>query len=250
MNAVMSVWLRNFLYFRKSILITFFWTAFEPMLYLFAIGFSLGRTIGNFEGVSYVQFYVPALLCNTAMMVSYFESTYGGYTKLVYQKTFSTILLAPVSSYQIAIGELLWVASKGSFGFSCVAGVAAIFGALPPNHWCMAFLTLFLTALLFASMGLLAVTIARSYDSFSYTISGVIVPMSLFSGTFFPITDLPGWAQNIVWFLPLTHSVQIVRDLLLNRENPNLWIHFVILISFIGIFSAIGAIRLKNKLEA
>lgn len=249
MNQILSVWLRNFLYFKKSILITFFWTAFEPMLYLFAIGFSLGKAIGSFEGVSYVQFYVPALLCNTVMMVSYFESTYGGYTKLVHQKTFSTILLAPVSAYQLAVGEMLWVASKGTFGFTCVAVVAGVFGALPPNGWALAFLTLFLTGLMFSAFGMLAVTIAKSYDSFSYTISGVIVPMSLFSGTFFPVSDLPGWAQVIAWCLPLTHSVQIVRDVLLARENPYLWAHFSVIIFFILVAGSVASVRLKSKLE-
>lgn len=248
MAGALSVWLRNFLYFRKAFLVTFFWTAFEPMLYLFAIGFSLGRAIGNFEGVPYVDFYVPALLCNTAMMVTYFESTYGGFTKLVHQRTFSTILLAPVSAGEIALGEMLWVASKGAFGFSCVGLVAAVFGSLPSENLPFAFLVLFLTGFMFAAFGLLAVTIVRSYDSFAYTISGLIVPMSLFSGTFFPLGDLPGWAQTVAWVLPLTHSVQAVRDLLLGRDLSSLWIYISVILAYSGLAAALAAFRLKRKL--
>ena len=134
MKGILAVWLRNFLYFRKSLIATFFWAAFEPILYLFAIGFSLGKSIGNFEGVSYVEFYVPALLTTTAMMVGYLESTFGSYTKMTYQSTYKTIFLTPVAAHEIVLGEVIWCASKAAFGFFCVGVVASAFGALKTGH--------------------------------------------------------------------------------------------------------------------
>jgi lipooligosaccharide transport system permease protein len=249
MHGVWAVWQRNFLFLRKSILLTFFWAAFEPILYLFAIGFSLGRSIGSFDGVRYVDFYVPALLTMTAMMVGYFEGTFGSFTKLVYQKTYATIFLTPVSAQEIVIGEILWCACKGLLGFICVGIVAIAFGALPMNNILLATAVLFLTSFLFSSLGMLMASIANKYDSFTYSISGFIVPMSLFSGTYFPLSDLPGWIQNIAYTLPLTHCVQLVRSLLLGREIPHLTFNLSYILTMTLGATVLAVKRVTNKLE-
>lgn len=219
MKSVYAIWLRNLLYFRKSLLISFFWSAYEPILYLLAIGFSLGRAVGQVEGVSYAEFYLPGLLASTAMMVSYFESSYGGFTKLQYQKTYSTILLAPISTAELVIGEILWSATKGLFGILCVIVVAGFFGMV--NTWSLipTFFVLGLVSLMFSTFGILVMTFVKNYESFTYTTSGLIIPMSLFSGTYFPLTELPVWAQNLAQLLPLTPAVQVVRGLMLETEQ-------------------------------
>ncbi len=249
MHGIASVWLRNFLYLRKLLLLNFFWAAFEPILYLFAIGFSLGRSIGSFEGVPYAQFYVPALLTTTAMMVGFFEGTYGTFTKLVYQKTYSTIFLTPVSASEIVIGEILWCASKCILGYLCVALVALAFGAMPLGNLLAVFFALFLTSLMFSTMGLLLASFAKKYDSFTYSISGFIVPMSLFSGTYFPLGDLPVWVQYIAYALPLTHSVQLIRNLLLERENPNLIFNLTYILVLTLVTTVWSLKRITRRLE-
>lgn len=249
MHGISAVWLRNFLYIRKYLLLNFFWAAFEPILYLFAMGFSLGKAIGNFDGVPYVQFYVPALLTTTAMTVGYFEGTFGTFTKLVYQKTYATIFLTPVSAQEIVIGEILFCASKCVLGFVCVALVALAFGAMPLSNLFAVFVCLFLTSMLFSTLGVLVASYAKKYDSFTYSISGFIVPMSLFSGTYFPLKDLPTWIQQVAWFLPLTHCVQLIRGLLLNQENPNTVLNLSYMITMTLITSVWGIKRVTEKLE-
>jgi lipooligosaccharide transport system permease protein len=219
MRGIAAIWLRNFVYFRRNVFVTFFWTAFEPILYLFAIGFSLGKAVGSYQGVSYVQFYVPALLTTTAMMIGYFESTFGSFSKMEYQKTYATIFLAPISAHEIVFGEILWCASKGIFGFTCVALVASAFGVMPRENLIPTFLLLFLVSLMFSAFGMLMSSFAKNYEFFTFSISGFIIPMSLFGGTYFPLEELPVWLQHVAWCFPLTHAVNAVRGLTLNREN-------------------------------
>jgi lipooligosaccharide transport system permease protein len=125
---VIQVWLRNFLFFRKTFLVSLFWTILEPLMYLVAIGFGLGRFVEQIEGLTFIEFYYPGLLASTAMMVAYFEGTYPNYTKLTYQKTFSTMLLTPLNPNQILFGEILWAATKGFFAVCGVITVSLLFG--------------------------------------------------------------------------------------------------------------------------
>ena len=95
-DGALAVWSRNFLYFKKTIMVSLFWIVLEPVIYLGAIGFGLGAFVSNMGGLSYIEFFFPALLCTTAMMVAFFEGTYGNYTKLTHQKTYATIMLTRV----------------------------------------------------------------------------------------------------------------------------------------------------------
>ena len=104
---MIHVWFRNFLFFKKTFFVSIFWTVIEPLMYLGALGYGFGRYVPPIEGLSFLDFYFPGLLCSTAMMVSYFESTYPNYTKLTYQKTFSTIMLTPLTYKDILLGEIL-----------------------------------------------------------------------------------------------------------------------------------------------
>lgn len=222
-RGVLAVWQRNFLYYRATLTTSVFWAVFEPVLYLVAMGFGLGGFIGKIEDVSYIEFFYPALLTTTAMTISFFESTYGSFTKLVPQKTYSTILLSPVQASEIVFGEILWGASKGFFSVLAVTLVSVGFDLVHSWRILPALLILLLTCWVFSAMGMLATSMARNYDSFIYAISGFIVPMTLFSGTYFPLSSLPKGIKTIAYVLPLTHAVSPVRGLLLDRWEPWMW---------------------------
>lgn len=213
-KGVFRVWQRNFLYFRYKIVSSILWTIFEPTLYLLAFGQGLGQLVKEINGQSYLYFLFPAFLANTGMMVSFFESTYGAFTRLHQQNTFSTILLSPLTPDEIVFGDLLWNMSKGFFG---VMGVAIVGGAMNLiTSWVFlpVLIVLILICWLFAALGLLITSYARDYDSFVYTTSGLLIPMSLFSGTYFPMEDLPNWIQILSWMFPLTHGVNAIRNIL------------------------------------
>lgn len=246
-RGVYSMWLRNYLYFKKTWFVSFFWIVLEPLIYLGAIGYGLGAFVNNMGGISYVEFFFPALLCSTAMMVSFFESTYGNFTKLTHQKTYATILMTRMTPDEIVGGELLWGATKGMFGVIGVTVVAGMFGLLS-KHIIVALPVLFLVCFLFSCLGMVATSFARNYDSFIYSTSGFIVPMSLLSGTYFPLDELPKTLQYIAYLLPLTHAVSAVRSILTGNYSYVVALHVLIMILAAWLLMNLSFERIRSKL--
>jgi lipooligosaccharide transport system permease protein len=230
-------------------MVSLFWIVLEPVIYLGAIGFGLGAFVSNMGGLSYIEFFFPALLCTTAMMVAFFEGTYGNYTKLTHQKTYATIMLTRVGPEEIVAGELLWAASKGFFGVIGVTFVALCFGLIDSYRILVVLPVLFLLSTLFSCLAMIATSMARSYDSFIYTTSGLIVPMSLLSGTYFPLEQLPAGLRYLSYLFPLTHGVAAVRGIL---HSSTSWlmigIHITILAIATFVCMNIAFYKIQKKL--
>lgn len=244
----LKVWHRNFRYFRYTFGASLFWVVFEPTLYLFAIGFGLGQFVGQIDNIPYVEFFFPALLATSAMSVSFFEGTYGCYTKFATQKTYDTIMLTPVSVDELILGEILWTSSKGFLSVIGISIVALLFGL--GTQWMMLPVVLILWVLCwtFAAFGLLMTSFARSYESFIYSGSGIIMPMALFSGTYFPLHYLPSPVQWMAYLLPLTHAIQPLRALLFSGSTQFLLLHLVLLGGFAIFLTNWAASRMRRKL--
>jgi len=231
-HGVKSVWFRNFLHFRYTLWVTLCWIFLEPLLYLLAIGYGVGNFVSDINGKSYIDFYFPALLSITAFSVSFFESTYNYFSKLTHQKTYQTILMTPVSAGEILWAELLWSASKGLLSCIAISIVARIFNIY--HSWLIlpVFLILFLISFSGSACGMLFTTFAKNYDFFNYGISGFLLPMSFFSDTYFPISQLPTIPKVIIHLFPLIHGVKSVRLLLEGVSNYNLLLSLFVLIIF------------------
>lgn len=247
-RRTLAVWRRNFRYFRQTLLTSLFWVAFEPVLYLLAVGYGLGQFVSSVGDVKYVDFFYPALLATTAMNVAFFETTYGSFTKLVHQKSFSTILLSPLSPDEIIFGEILWGASKGFFSVVVVFFVTYLFGLIHDAQFLPALLLLALTCWFFSALGMLMTSIARNYDSFIYMVSGFIVPMSLFSGTYFPTDSIPEPFKGLTYLLPLTHAVVPLRALLIGHWQQTYYAHIGILILLTILVTNWSISRLRRRL--
>ncbi|KYG69092.1 ABC transporter permease [Bdellovibrio bacteriovorus] len=247
-SGAFQVWSRNFLYFKKTWLVSFFWIVLEPVIYLGAMGFGLGAFVNNMGGMSYIEFFFPALLATTAMLVAFFEGTYANYSKLTHQKTYATIMLTRVGPEEIVAGELLWAATKGVFGVLGVTLVAMFFGLIDTYRIIFALPVLFLLSGLFSCIGMILTSYARNYDSFIYATSGLIVPMSLLSGTYFPLDQLPTVLRYIAYLFPLTHGVAAVRAILHQGLGVWVFVHILILILATWICMNISFVRIRKKL--
>lgn len=242
------VWRRNFLYFRQTIFTALSWTFLEPLLYLFSLGYGLGTFVPEIDGKSYAEFIAPALLTTTAMFVGFFEGTYGTFTKLNRQNTFQTILLTPVMPDEIVLGEILWATFKSFFSVLSVALVVVILNLIPIIGLVTSLPVLLLLCWLFAALGVLLAGVARSYETFTYFTSGLITPMSLFCGTYFPLSRWPEAVHVVIHFLPLTHGLSAVRMILDNAVSPNLILHLSYLLLMSLLFTNMAASKMKNKL--
>jgi Predicted membrane protein len=212
-HRLFKVWRRDFLVWQKYFAVSLVANFAEPFLYLIAMGYGLGRFVPSIDGMSYAQFIAPAILITTVMNSASFETTFSSYTRMEVQKTFSGIATTPVSMAEVVGGEVLWAATKAVMT-SCVIFLVLAFFHLIHSPW-VALMPLVMgaTGFLFASLGMLMTSLARSYDHFTYYFTLFISPMFLFSGTFFPLENLPGWAKTLAYFLPLTYAVKVARHL-------------------------------------
>lgn len=247
-RAAFYVWLRNFLYFRRTWAVSLFWIALEPIIYLMALGYGVGRFVGDVEGTSYVVFFTPGLMATTGMLVAFFESTYPSFTKLTRQKTYATILLAPVQASEIALGEIMWAASKG-FLSSLAVAVVAFFLDIIVTPWIFpALLVIAVLCWIFAAFGFLMASYAKSFEWFVYAQSGFVIPLSLFCGTYFPLSQLPDFLQKVAFLMPLTHAVMAVRSLLQNQIEPLLFINLACLVVFAYVLTNWAVARMERRL--
>lgn len=246
--SIYRIWGRNFGLFRRGWLVSVFWIVLEPLFILGALGYGLGSYVSTINGKPYVDFFFPALLCNSSMFVAFFVSTYDNFSKLTFQKTYLTQILTPIEPVEIVLGEVLWGATKGTMSAIGVSVIALFFGLVDPVTLLPSYLIIFLSAAVFSAMGMIVTTMVRNYDQIIYPSSGLIIPMSLFCGTFFPVEGLPFGIKHLIYLMPLTHSVSAVRTLQLEGFQWSVLINAGILLVLLVILIKVAIKRLTKKL--
>jgi lipooligosaccharide transport system permease protein len=204
----------------------------DPLLYMFGLGYGLGRMLDNVNGMSYIGFLAAGVICSSTMMSASFEAMYSAFSRMQMQKTWEAILNAPLTLDDVVLGELVWAASKSFLSGSAVLMVAAVLG-LVPSPLALAVLPLiFLTGLAFAGLGLIMTALSPSYDFFMYYFTLCVTPMMLLCGVFFPLDQLPAAAQTAAQLLPLTHAVALVRPLVNGTVPPSWLLHIAVLAAY------------------
>ncbi len=247
-SGFMKVWNRNFLHFKKTWMVSFFWVVLEPLMYLGGIGYGLGAFVNNMAGMSFLEFFFPGLLCTTAMYAAFFEGTYSNYSKLTYQKVYQSIMMTRISPEEIVFGEIMWGATKGFIGVCGVTLIAIFFGLIDSIYILPALMVLFILSWLFSSIAMIVTSYAKNYDSFIYSTSGFIIPMTLLAGVYFPIQELPSFITALTYLLPLTHGVEAVRTLLVKGFTEMFWVHLVILVVTGWICMNVAIHRIRHRL--
>ena len=185
-----------------------------PLLFLLAMGLGMGTLVdrgGGLEGVSYLAFLAPGLLAATGMQVAATESAWRVHGAIKWQKTYHAALATPVGTADLASGHLIWVGVRVFLAAVVFAIVMTAFGAATPGGALLAIVPTVLTGLAFAG----PITAFSASLENDYYLAGLfrfgIVPMFLFSGTFFPISQLPAWSLPVAFVTPLWHGVQLAR---------------------------------------
>jgi lipooligosaccharide transport system permease protein len=192
----------------------------NPLLFLGAMGLGLGSLINArgdtaIGGVSYLTFLAPGLLAATAMTTAVGESTYPVLASVKWVKTYQAATASPLRPADIFHGHMLFVALRLTMNCAIFLAVSAILGAVQSPPWgALASLPVaVLTGITFnAVIEAWAITRARD-TSFAVIFRFGMIPLFLFSGTFFPITQLPGWLQPVAYATPLWHGVALCQAL-------------------------------------
>jgi lipooligosaccharide transport system permease protein len=206
---------RNVMVYRRTWMILFS-GFFEPLFYLFLFVYPFQEFLDieivlNGQTVEYAAFVAPALLAASAMNGSFYDAT-NVFWKLRYGKVYEAMLSTPVSPYDVAVGETMWAVVRSLLYSTAFLIVIATLGVLD-SWWALLVLpACFVIGFGFAGAGIAAVTFMRSWQDFDL-IQLVMLPMFLFSATFYPISVYPEVLEWIVRVLPLYHGIELVRAL-------------------------------------
>jgi lipooligosaccharide transport system permease protein len=164
------------------------------------------------------------------------------------QRTWEGMLAAPLVVDNIVLGELVWAATKSLISSAIILLVAAVFGVVQGWEAVAVVPILFLIGLCFGAMALLVSILSPSYDFFLYYFTLIVTPMFLFSGVFFPVTSLPAGAQWLVWGLPLSHAITLVRPLMTGQPASAIWPHFAVLGLYVLLFFYLTVVFARRKM--
>lgn len=251
-RRLLRVWQRNLLVYRKTWKISFVPPLTEPLLYLTAFGVGLGGLVGTLTygdaAIGYTAFIAPGVIAINIMQGAFFENTYSSFVRMYYQKTFDAMLATPLTLDEVITGEILWGATKAMIGTLLMMLVVSLFGLLQFPHALLLVPAAFLGGLAFACAGMICTALVPTIETFNLPIFLFITPMFLFSGTFFPVSNLPGWAQLLAQALPLTHLVELCRSLALGRFTGGALVAVVYLAVWSAVLFPLAVIGMRRRL--
>jgi lipooligosaccharide transport system permease protein len=183
----------------------------EPTIYLLAFGFGFGSIVSTIGGYEYIEFVGTGTVATAVLFSSAFPAMFGTFVKYQFQRTYDAILAAPVDTEELVTAEVLWISIRAGVYGSVPLAVALAFGLDPA--WGMLAVPgiAFVSGFGWASFGVSVAGFAKSFENFNYIVSAVLTPLFLVAGTFFPIDNLPEWAQVLANLNPLHHCVELVR---------------------------------------
>jgi lipooligosaccharide transport system permease protein len=245
-----AVWRRNFLVWRKLFIASVLTNLADPLILLFGLGYGLGALLPSLEGMSYIAFFAAGTLCSATMFTASFESMFSGFSRMHGQKTWDAILYAPITIDDIVAGEIVWAASKAWLSGATILAVAAVFGLATSPMVVLALPVAFLVGLAFASVGLIMTVLAKNWDFFSFYMTLIMTPMTMISGVFFPVQQLPAPVLAVAQVLPLYHGVELVRPLVAGRMPSDLMLHVAVLLAYAAAGYAIAIHFARRRFSA
>jgi lipooligosaccharide transport system permease protein len=214
----------------------------EPLLYLFSFGYGVGTLIGdiqvsNGQVVSYAMFIAPGLLATSAMNGAIYDSTWNVYFKLHEGKIYHGMLATSLGPLDVALGEILTALLRGFAYAVGFMAVATPMGLIPSWWGVLAIPAAVLIAFGFASIGMAITSYFKSYQQMGL-INISLLPIFLFSGSFYPLSVFPDWAQIVIKILPLWHAIEMIRNLTLGIINFSLLGHiaYFLVMIVVGLF--------------
>jgi lipooligosaccharide transport system permease protein len=245
-------------WYRRNWRATVVSSVLQPLLFLLAFGVGFGALVQGGAGaaaatggVGYLVWLAPALLAVSAVQTAAFESSYPVLSGFKWNRVFHAMTAGPVSPGQVALGLIAWVALKIAGTGAVYVGVIALFGGVESAGIVVSLLVAVLTgAAVAAPVTAFSATLESEGAAFSVLFRLVVIPMTLFSGTFFPVDRLPGWVQPLAWVSPLWHGTEVARAAALDRWQPLAALgHVAYLLALIVLGAALAARLFTRRLQ-
>jgi len=220
---------------------------FEPLFYLFSIRVGFGALVGDIEfagrTLGYAEFVAPALMASAAMNGAIFDSTMNIFFKLKYERVYEAVLATPVSSTDVAAGEIGWAVLRG-FIYSTSFMVCIVALGMAESGWIIMSLPIcMLIGFAFSAAGMALTTFMRSWNDFEW-VQAVTMPMFLFSATFYPLSSYGDWGW-VVQISPLYHGAALVRMASLGDASWGIVVH----VGYLLVMSVGGLIVAAQRID-
>ena len=240
----MHVALRTFPFFVSGL--------FEPFFYLLSIGIGIGGLVGRVvtdsgAAVSYEAFVAPGLLAAAAMNGAIYDAVFNLFFKLRYSKLYDAVLATPLSVADVAVGETVWALARGATYSAAFLGIMGVLGLVGSWWAVLALPAAVLIGFAFAATGLAATTFLRGWQDFQF-VQLALMPLFLFSTTFYPLSVYPDWLEPVVRWTPLYQGIELVRGLVIGDVGWDLLGHAGYLAAMGLLALAVGARRLGRLL--
>lgn len=222
----------------------------NPVLFLAAMGAGLGALVDDGArdlAIPYLAFVASGLMAATAMQNGAGDGSFPVMAGIKWRKNFHATITTPLGAEDIVWGRLIWGVARLTFVLVVFAVISVLFGALDLVPALLAIPPSVLTGVAFTTV-ITAWTLTQEDDrSLSTLFRFGIVPLFLFSGTFFPISQLPGWLEPVAYFTPLFHGVEAVRKIALPGVDESivtslpLWVHvtYLLVMAAAGVYLSV-----------
>jgi lipooligosaccharide transport system permease protein len=242
------MWQRNATVGRTTLVTTLTPRFLEAIAYLAIMGLGLGAYVDTIDGYSYVEFIAPGVAAATVMFGAIIETTYNSFVRIHVRRVVEAVITTPLSLADVVTGEYLWAATR-AVAYGCIFLVVMAGFGLVDSPWALLAPPVFaIGALTFAVIGMAYTSMVTNIEHYNIFFTGVLTPMFLFGGVFFPFSDLPDWAQVIGWCLPLSHLAAATRDLTLGTVNGWTLVHVLVLAGILVALFPFPARRLRRTL--
>jgi lipooligosaccharide transport system permease protein len=243
----LPVYRRNLLVWRKLALASVVGNIAEPLITLIAFGYGLGRLLPEVGGVSYILFLAAGSVCMGTAMATSFESLYSAFARMQVQRTWESLLNAPLELDDVVTAEWLWAASKGALSGCSILAVVYALGVSREPTLLLVLPVIALTGLCFSAIGLCFTALARGYDFFTFYFTLGITPMVFLSGVYYPAEQLPAWLASPAAWLPLALAVELARPLVLGEWPAQATLKGAVLIMYTAMALALARALMARR---
>jgi lipooligosaccharide transport system permease protein len=254
MTAATRVLQRNLLVYRRTFRGSIFSSFVTPLLYLTAMGLGLGqlvtRDVSSLPGGDYLSFLGPGIMAASCMQSAVFESTFPIMGKIMWRRNYEAMLATPIEVRHILGGELLWISFRMVLISSVFLLVLTLFRIPTSPLAVLAIPACVLLGVAFSAAIISFAATQRNDAGFAWMFRFVINPLFLFSGTFFPLSQLPDWIEWIAAATPLYHGVALTRGAILGDPGTlAAWpLHVAYLVIFAAVFAVVAHRLLGRRL--
>lgn len=218
----------------------------QPLLFLLAMGYGFGSVFQKAGEGNYLNFLAPGIIGMSILFTSIFSGM-----EVIWDRQFGFLketLVAPMSRLSIMIGRTLGGATVATIQGVLVMLISILFGFRPSSWFALlpAVLVMFLTAILFTSLGTMIASLLDDMQGFQLIMNFLVMPLFFLSGALFPLKDMPAVLDIIARFDPLSYGIDALRGLLINGGHYGLTVDFVVLGAVTMLFWSLGSYFFKK----